>query len=346
MSYERAAPMLGFDEPGFLAVQAGALALAPRIDAAVAAAVAAGLANVHFLGTGGAALLMGPAARLLRERSALPVHDDPSAEVALSAPRSLGPGSLVVIPSQSGTTRESVAAMALALSRGATVLALVADGESPLGRGAHHAFVNPASDATSSESFYLQGLLVALSILRHRGEGAVAYDALLAELARLPRALLRAKSLMEPQAGALARALAAHPFHVVTAAGNAWPEALSYAMCTLEEMQWIRARPVHAADFFHGTLEIVEPGVSVLLLMGEDAMRPLAERVARFVRTVGGHLTVIDTAAFPTLGLSAEARALASPALLATLLERLSAHLEAVRGHPLTTRRYFRRIAY
>ncbi len=41
-------------------------------------------------------------------------------------------------------------------------------------------------------------------------------------------------------------------------------------MCILEEMQWIRTRPVHASDFFHGTLELVEKGVSVILFKGED----------------------------------------------------------------------------
>jgi fructoselysine-6-phosphate deglycase len=32
--------------------------------------------------------------------------------------------------------------------------------------------------------------------------------------------------------------------------------------------------------------------------------------------------------------------------VLATVLERLSAHLEVLRDHPLTTRRYYRRISY
>ena len=35
-----------------------------------------------------------------------------------------------------------------------------------------------------------------------------------------------------------------------------------------------------------------------------------------------------------------------SPVLLATVLERLSAHLEVLRDHPLTTRRYYKRVAY
>jgi len=32
--------------------------------------------------------------------------------------------------------------------------------------------------------------------------------------------------------------------------------------------------------------------------------------------------------------------------VLAALLERLSAHLEVLRDHPLTTRRYYKRVAY
>ena len=117
-------------------------------------------------------------------------------------------------------------------------------------------------------------------------------------------------------------------------------------MCILEEMQWIRTRPVHASDFFHGTLELVEKGVSVILFKGEDASRPLAERVERFVPTVGGSLTVLDTADHATPSLSPTLRALLAPALLATLLERISAHLEVLRQHPLTTRRYYRRVEY
>jgi fructoselysine-6-phosphate deglycase len=35
-----------------------------------------------------------------------------------------------------------------------------------------------------------------------------------------------------------------------------------------------------------------------------------------------------------------------SPVILSALLERVSAHLEVLRDHPLTTRRYYRRMAY
>jgi fructoselysine-6-phosphate deglycase len=117
-------------------------------------------------------------------------------------------------------------------------------------------------------------------------------------------------------------------------------------MCILEEMQWIRTRPVHAADFFHGTLELLEPGVSMFVLKGEDATRPLADRVQEFAAQYTDKLTVLDSADYDLPGISPEVRALVSPVLLAAVLERVSAHLEVIRDHPLTTRRYYKRVEY
>jgi fructoselysine-6-phosphate deglycase len=111
-------------------------------------------------------------------------------------------------------------------------------------------------------------------------------------------------------------------------------------------MQWIRTRPVHAADFFHGTLELLERDVSILLFKGEDAMRPLVERVEAFARKISEQVHVFDCAGFELPGIGAATRALISPVLLATVLERVSAHLEHKRNHPLTTRRYYKRVAY
>ena len=102
---------------------------------------------------------------------------------------------------------------------------------------------------------------------------------------------------------------------------------------------------MHADYFFHGPLELVEEGVSCLVFKGEDGSAPLLERVENFVTEYGGRLTVLDTAEL-AVGLSARTRSLISPIILATVLERVSAHLEVMRDHPLTTRRYYRRVSY
>ena len=337
--------MLNFDADRFLRIEAGALALAAPIHAAIGAAMAKGANNVFFLGTGGAAILMQPAALLLQRRSGFPAFMEIAAELVITGHHALGKHSIVVIPSLSGTTKESVATLEYCKARGATVITLVGHRDTPLGQKADHSFVNFAEDDTSSESFYLQSLLVALSIMAHRGEFA-SYDGTVSELSTLPQHLLAAKQAFEPEAERLAETFRTEPYHIVTAAGGCWAEAWYYGMCILEEMQWIRTRPVHASDFFHGTLELVEKGVSVIIFKGEDDCRPLADRVEAFARQYTDKVTVLDTASFGMPGLSAETRALISPAVLATILERLSAHLEVKRNHPLTTRRYYKKVSY
>ncbi len=337
--------MLNFDEDRFLRVQAGAVSQADGIHQTIGELLDAGASNLFFLGSGGAGLLMLPAVQLLQDRSTFPVHLRLPAELVEVGSIHLGAQSIVVIPSLSGTTTESVKAMAYCQDRGATVVTLTGHAGTPLAERADHSFVNFAEDDTSCESFYLQSLLVALSVMHHRGE-TTSYAETVEQLTGLPKLLLEVKRSFEPRASGVADHLAGYDFHIITGAGNTWPEAWYYGMCILEEMQWIRTRPVHASDFFHGTLELVEDGVSVILLKGTDGTRPLLQRVEAFVPTVTDSVLVLDTAELDLPGVTSQLRALLSPVLLATVLERVSAHLEVKRAHPLTTRRYYKRVAY
>lgn len=337
--------MLNFDEDRFRRIQAGAVAQAGPLDATIAGLLADGADNLFFLGAGGAGVLMLPAAQLLQRRSAFPTRLEHAAEVVATADAGVGPTSIVVVPSLSGTTAESVAVLEFSQARGATVIALTGHADSPVATAADVNVTNFAEDDTSSESFYLQSLLVSLSVMHARGE-LPDHARIVAELALLPDLLVEVKRAFEERAAAVAQTIAADAYHIVTGAGSTWAEAWYYGTCILEEMQWIRTRPIHASDFFHGTLELVEQDVSVLVFQGEDASRPLTERVTAFATTVSDKVTVLDTADFALPGISDDVRALISPVLLATVLERVSAHLEVLRDHPLTTRRYYRRVSY
>jgi fructoselysine-6-phosphate deglycase len=337
--------MLNFDEQRFIRIQSGAVGLAGPIHDAVGACLAGGAENLFFLGAGGAGILMYPAAHLLRTQSSFPVFSEMPAELMVTDSVHLGPKSIVVIPSLSGTTKESVEGLAFCKSKGAKIIALVGHAGTPLANGADYALVNFAEDDTSSESFYLQALLVALSVMSHKGEFDRNRETV-AELQRLPQLLVEVKRAFEERAEAFAETIKDESYHIITGAGSTWPVAFYYGMCILEEMQWIRTRPVHASDFFHGTLELVEAGVSVIICKGEDASRPLAERVEKFAPRFTDKVAVFDTAEFPLPSISPDVRALISPVLLATIFERLSAHLEVKRNHPLTTRRYYKRVAY
>ncbi len=337
--------MLNFDEAKFLENQRGAVVCAEELHGLIEDLVKRGSDNLLFVASGGAGILMWPAAALMTTRSSFPTRVEHAAELVAAGSGWLSERSIVVMPSRSGDTPETVEALQYCRNAGATVITLTGTPDSPLGAQADHNFTNPVADDNSSESYYIQSIFVALSVMSARGEIGN-YDELLAAARRLPEELLKAKQGFEPRAGEVATRIAEAPFHMILGAGGGWAEAMYYGMCILEEMQWILTRPVNASDFFHGPLELLEPGVNCLLLKDEGELRPLMDRVDAFVHSHTDRVMTIDTAEMGPLDLPDELRALMGPALLATVLERVSAHLEVMRDHPLTTRRYYRAMSY
>lgn len=337
--------MLNFDEAKFLENQRGAVACAEALHGVIGDLVEHGSDNLLFVASGGAGILMWPAAALLTTRSRFPTRVEHAAELVTAGSGLLSDRSIVVMPSRSGDTPETLEALQYCRNAGATVITLTGTPDSPLAAQADHNFTNPVADDNSSESYYIQSIFLALSVMSANGE-IDNHGELLAAAHRLPEALLKAKEGFEPRAGEVAARIAEAPFHMILGAGGGWAEAMYYGMCILEEMQWILTRPVNAADFFHGPLELLEPGVNCLLLKDEGDLRALMDRVGAFVQGHTDRVTTIDTADMGALEVPDDLRALMGPALLATVLERVSAHLEVLRDHPLTTRRYYRATSY
>ncbi|MBX3583315.1 MAG: SIS domain-containing protein [Rhizobiaceae bacterium] len=334
--------MLKFDRTQYLSIENGAAQLAASIDEAIGRELDNGMRNIAFWGVGGVAFLNMPAARLLQTASSFPVYVDMGAEAVLTDNVNVGPGTLVVFTSVSGTTKEAITALNFAKAKGARILTLTGAKDVPLSELADITFHNPCADPTSSENFYLQTLFIALSILR-RTTSFPQYSRVISELQELPELLVGVKEQFEARALTFADEIKDEQHHIITGHGGTWYEAWYYAMCILEEMQWIWTRPVHASDFFHGTLELLETNTSVWIFKGEDATRPLAERVEKFATTVSSKVRVFDSREFKLPGLSDDVRALVSPIVFAAALERLSTHLERARNHDLTTRRYYKK---
>jgi fructoselysine-6-phosphate deglycase len=337
--------MLNFDKDRFVKIQSGAVSIADEIRPLMGKLLAEGLERIFFMGTGGVQFLTHPAIAFAQSATVFPVSAAYPAQVILDPPAGLNEKALVILPSLSGTTKESVQLLSFLKGRGVKSLSLTGHKDTPLGLEADYNVTNFGEDDTSSESFYLQTLLIVLALLAERGEYDD-FDATVAEIKKLPELLVSVKQDYEAAASELAAEIKDENYHIFTSAGSTWPQAHYYGMCILEEMQWIRTRPVHAADFFHGTLELVEPGVSVFVFKGEDAYRPLTDRVESFAKRYTDKVRIMDAASAELPGISAKTRSLISPVILATMLERLSAHLEILRDHPLTTRRYYKRVEY
>ncbi|QKV92413.1 SIS domain-containing protein [Streptomyces sp. NA02950] len=306
--------------------------------------VASGLRNVFLVGCGGSLTAAYPAHYLLETRAPLPVFHMNSDEFNLRRPALLGEGSLVLVSSHTGTTKETVAAAHYARGAGARVAALTRSADSPLAQAAEIAFTYRSEDTVVAPKQVLFGQLVhaLLEVLGADGDHLAvrrAYEA-------LPDALYAAQEQTEELNHTIATALADEEVTYVLSAGPNYGAGYGFSMCYLMEMQWKHAGSFNAGEFFHGAFEVVTEDQPVLLLLGEDATRPMAERARTFLDTYTKKAHYLDTRSLTLPGVPEQLRGEISPIVLDVLVTRLARHYEAVRGHDLDQRRYMFKVAY
>jgi fructoselysine-6-phosphate deglycase len=337
--------MLNFDQEKYLKVTYGAVDGRDKIEKVVEEVAKKGYQNIFLIGSGGAVATFYPFEHMLNAISTVPVYAEIAAEFVLSNHRQFSEKSLVILSSLSGTTQETVAAAEYCKERGATTIGLTGEYNKPLANTVDYALVNYAENDFAGDSNQLILFLLTFGLMHKQGSFPQ-YEEFAAQVQSLPEKLLEAKEQFEAKAEQFALTYKDEPYHMVVGSGNTWGRAYSYAMCVLEEMQWIKTKSIHAAEFFHGTLELVEEDTSMILLKGEDDTRPLMDRVERFAEKYTKKLTVIDTADYALEGINAEFRKYLSPLVVNTLLQRVSVHLEDKRDHSLEIRRYYRTVAY
>lgn len=337
--------MLKFDEELFLKlVEKEGLAFRGQIEDIVDGIAKKGYSNIFLIGAGGTIAMMYPYEYILKSNSTIDVHAEIAAEFMVMNNKHFNKDSVCIFTSVSGTTQETVAAAQFCKERGATTFALVAEPDTPLTQIVDHC-ITTGSEKHSFDTFFMLLYMVIFRLMYNNHEFPQ-YEQFTKEVSLLPRAILDAVKSFDKQAEAFAVKHKDTDYHMMVGSGNLWGNTYSYAMCILEEMQWIHAKSIHAAEFFHGTLELVVEDTSVILLKGEDETRPLMDRVERFAEKITKQLTVIDTKDFEMKGISEEFRKHFAVSINWSVLSRISVYLERERNHPLTLRRYYRQMEY
>jgi fructoselysine-6-phosphate deglycase len=333
--------MLGFNEPEVLSQLASTVALRPSIEELADRLVDEGFDRLFLVGAGGTYAQMWPYEHLARSRSTLPVRAVIAAELVASGDATLGERSVAVFTSVSGTTEDSLSAIEFCRSKGALTVGFTGYADSPVAKSVDVALVSEPK----AWPFDPQMLLFMGRLLARRGEFA-GYEKFADQLAGVPRLMVDVAKQADPAASAFAEAHKDTDYHFLVGGGNLWGFTYLYSMCILEEMQWLRTTRVHSAEFFHGSLELLEEDTSVMIFQGEDETRPLTDRVEAFAKRISRDVTVFDTRDYALEGISPEFRGLLAPLVLDTVLGRVSKHLERVRDHSLDLRRYYRVMDY
>ena len=337
--------MFNFDVPRYEKVVNDAIALRPQIEQAVDEICKEGYSNLFFIGCGGTYAHALPMKYWLDTSSKIQMYPVIAAEFMLMGHTAFSKDSVCVFSSRSGNTKEIVAAAKFCKKAGARTIVYVSNDNTPVCEYADYKVFSFAEDDCLCEAIYTYTITLLARFMKNAGEFDQ-YDKFMAEYAQLTPYLIRAKEAYDNPCAAIAKAHKDTDYHMVVGSGMLWGEAYDYAMCILEEMQWIKTKSIHAAEFFHGTLELVEPGTSLILLYGEDETRPLMDRVKNFASKITDQINIFDTKTVELPFSDPMFRKIVSPLVVYAITERLSCHLEKERNHPLTTRRYYRQMEY
>lgn len=336
--------MFNFDVPRYEKVVNDAIGLIDQIEKAADKICEDGYSNIFFIGCGGTYAHSLPLKYMLDTQSQIESHCMIAAEFMLMNHKKFTKDSICVFSTRSGNTKEIVEAAKFCKDAGARVVMYVSNAGTPACDYADFLLHSFAEDDCLAEAIYITNISFVARMMKNAGAFA-GYDTFIKQMKELTPYLIKAKEAYEDRAKAMAEKHKDTDYHMVVGSGNVWGEAYDYAMCILEEMQWIKTKSIHAAEFFHGTIELVEEGMSIMLFYGEDETRPLMDRVKNFVDKYTKEVNVFDTKEIE-LPFDAEYRKYVSPLIIYTVTERLSCHLEHVRNHPLTTRRYYRQMEY
>ena len=334
--------MLKFNEQQQMDDIQGALELRPQVEKIVDEVWEKGYDNIFYLGIGGTYASAMQAVTYINGRSDLPVYVQHAAEYYTTGNRRLTKDSLVILSSVTGTTEEVVKAVDMIKEVGATLLGFIDTAGTKLAESCDHVITYP-NPGTEQIKFFM----VADRLMNKNGDFPD-YEEYYEELENhLAKGLVEAEKQAEDFGRAFAEKHRHDDMHYFIGAGNQWGAVYSYAMCYWEEQSWLRSKSIHAAEFLHGTLEIVDETTPVTLFLGEDEQRPLAERVKNLLPRICGNYTFIDSKDYPIKGISEKNRGRVLPHLLMhCVTQRIDAHVEKLNCHPLDIRRYYRQFDY
>jgi fructoselysine 6-phosphate deglycase len=253
---------------------------------------------------------------------------------------------VVILCSHSGTTPETVAAAKHARELGALTVAFTNDATSPLGQAAEHV-VTYQHGANKSESYVGPALVLRLAAgLVDDVDGKDLSGKIGDAVAQLPALVPTAQAAFAGAADEYAFAHRHEPLIYTMGAGSNYGTAYSFAICLLQEMQWIHSAAIHSGEYFHGPFEITDVEVPFIALVGLDETRPVEQRAVAFAVEHSAKVQVIDAQEFGLDSVDAEVRGVVAHLIFNAVLRTFADALADHRGHPLSVRRYMWRMEY
>ena len=215
----------------------------------------------------------------------------PSLVTRYRMPPSFARGAVIGI-SQSGAAPDVAAVLAEARAARAPTIAITNSARSLLARSAQDVFLlgaGPERSVAATKTY--TATCVALALLAANSAEARGRSAL--SLAGLIESVTEAEAA-ERDAARLARRIGRGRTIIVLGRGYEYATALEAAL-KVKELAGVWAEPYSSADFAHGPISLLEPGVPVLLFAARGAAQREARSMSRTLRERGARIYAVTT---------------------------------------------------
>jgi glucosamine--fructose-6-phosphate aminotransferase (isomerizing) len=251
----------------------------------------------------------------------------------------------IVIPiSQSGETADTLAAIELAKSKGATIFGVCNVVGSSIPRATHagaYTHAGPEIGVASTKAFTAQVTvltLIALMIARHRGRVTDSrYHQLMNELESIPAKVEKVLALNDLIKTLAARFKDARNF-LYLGRGYGFPVALEGAL-KLKEISYIHAEGYPAAEMKHGPIALIDENMPVVVIANKNEtyekvvsnIQEVKARKGKIIAIVTEGDTVVKDLADYVIEIP-DADDLLMPLIAVVPLQLLSYHIAVMRG--------------
>lgn len=251
---------------------------------------------------------------------------------------------VVIAISQSGETADTLAAIEMAKSKGATVLGICNVVGSSIARATHggsYTHAGPEIGVASTKAFTAQVTvltMMALSIARKKGTiTESAYQEMAVEMQRIPEKVAEVLKT-EPYIKTIAEEYKDVAHFLYLGRGYNFPVALEGAL-KLKEISYIHAEGYPAAEMKHGPIALIDENMPVVFLATNMSayekiisnMQEVNARKGRIIAIVSEHDEVLDEVAEHVITIPKTSEAL-TPLLSVIPLQLLAYHIAVMRG--------------
>ena len=302
--------------------------------------------HFYFVACGGSLAFMMPASFIFTREIDIPASYHPANEFVHMQPKSLGPDSVVITCSHSGTTPETVKATEYARSLGATTIALTHLEDSPLWKAAEYPLhYDWGKEADSSD--LNKGILY--SLIFHILDGispSEKYKKGIKSIYGLDTAMKKVREQFKDVTAQWGKKYKRESLIYTMGSGASYGEAYSFSICLLMEMQWINSSCIHSGEYFHGPFETTDKQLPMVLIMSEGRTRALDERCLKFLKTYAENYIVIDFKELNKGRIDPAVAEFFNPVVLIPIERYYVSQMAEVRGHSMDVRRYMWKVEY